>query len=71
MFSVTPTQSKDAHEFLSGHECGLEDDELGGKKVGAIGGQLTWCFTQTGLGEILVIKCMCGAEKNLTDFDSW
>jgi len=38
---------------------------------GAIGGRMTYCFTPTGLGNITVIKCLCGAKVNVTDFESW
>ncbi len=47
------------------HKCKLKEDS------GAIGGRLTYCFTPTGLGTITVIKCVCGEEINVTDFDSW
>lgn len=39
--------------------------------TGAIGGRLTFSFTPTGLGAIVVVSCACGAEKNVPDFDSW
>ena len=45
---------------------------------GAIGGQMTFCFTNTGLGTIVVVECLCYTvhknEKgriNVTDFDNW
>lgn len=49
-----------------------EQKRYGPGYVGAIGGRHTWCYTPTGLGEILVIKDNAtGNEINLTDFDSW
>lgn len=39
---------------------------------GAIGGELTYCFSPTSLGDILVVKHGgTGAELNVTDFDNW
>jgi len=45
---------------------------------GAIGGQMQFCFTNTGLGTIVVVECLCytndgdeRGKKNVTDFDSW
>lgn len=42
---------------------------------GAIGGELTYEFSPTGLGDILVVRFCKGskweAEINLTDYDSW
>ena len=37
----------------------------------AIGGRLTFSFTPTGLGPGVSVKCICGAEKDCTDVDSW
>lgn len=37
----------------------------------AIGGRLTFGFTPTGIGTAITVKCMCGAEKNLTDYECW
>lgn len=40
-------------------------------KDGAIGGRLTFTFTPTGLGEIVKVKCACGEELDLTDYEGW
>jgi hypothetical protein len=43
-----------------------------GAYYGAIGGELTYCFTPTGLGTIFTVKhSREDKELNLTDFDSW
>lgn len=39
--------------------------------VGAIGGAYTICFTPTGLGDIVVVKCADGTEIDLTDYELW
>jgi len=39
--------------------------------VGAIGGRFSWSFTQTGLGCITILKCACGKEFDLTEFENW
>ena len=41
------------------------------KYLGAIGGGLTVCFTQTSVGCSVVLKCSCGESFNATDYDSW
>jgi hypothetical protein len=39
---------------------------------GAIGGGLTYCFTPTGLGCILVVKeFTTSKELDLTDYENW
>lgn len=39
--------------------------------TGAIGGAYTWEFTPTGLGTVTKVRCSCGEELDLTDYDSW
>ena len=39
--------------------------------VGAIGGAYTFCFTPTGIGEIVTVKAADGEELDLTDYDTW
>lgn len=39
--------------------------------VGAIGGAYTFCFTATGIGEIVTVKAADGDELDLTDYNLW
>lgn len=40
--------------------------------AGAIGGAVTYSFTPTGLGFIVVLRCsICKQEENVTDFENW
>lgn len=39
--------------------------------VGAIGGAYTFCFTPTGLGDMIEVKCADGTKLDLTDYDLW
>ena len=48
------------------HDDGFEE-----LYVGAIGGALTYSFTPTSVGTAVRVKCACGAEVNLTDYESW
>jgi len=45
-------------------ECPIES-------AGAIGGRFTYSFTPIGLGVITRVTCVCGAELDLTDWESW
>ena len=38
---------------------------------GAIGGRLSYRFTPTGLGEIVVVTCACGEEVDLSFSEDW
>ena len=40
-------------------------------EVGAIGGSFTYSFTPTTIGTAVVVKCVCGAELNATDYEAW
>ncbi len=41
------------------------------KNQGAIGGRLTYTFTPTGLGMIRKVKCTCGEEKDVSNYEDW
>ena len=45
--------------------------KFGQRYSGAIGGAYTWQFTRTSLGEITTLRCSCGEEINLTDWDNF
>jgi len=57
------------HDWLREHDknCPYSDP----MKCGAIGGRLTYCFTPTALGLVIKVKCGCGEEKDVSDYDSW
>lgn len=38
---------------------------------GAIGGALTYSFTPTTLGVVIKVKCACGKEIDVTDYEGW
>ena len=38
---------------------------------GTIGGVYSFIFVPNSIGEVQVVKCACGADINLTDYDSW
>jgi len=63
-FELTDEQTDAYILWQKNHECTL-------KQHGAIGGAITFEFTPTGLGIVESVKCACGAEKNLTDYDMW
>jgi len=48
-----------------------DDGSSPAPKIGAIGGRTTFSFTPTGVGTVVVVKCACGEEINVTDFDHW
>lgn len=39
--------------------------------VGAIGGAYTFCFTPTGLGDFVEVKCADGTSLDLTEYEYW
>ena len=69
MFLFTEEDQKKLDEWLTVHnkECHYADPT----KRGAIGGSLTYKFTPTSIGLITKVKCVCGAEVDLTDYKSW
>ena len=66
MFTLTEKQSQDVSVWHNKHkeECTI-------KYAGAIGGKYTYCFTSTSMGQIIVVKCACGQQCDITNYDSW
>ena len=64
-FRLTKSEMKEIEEWDKNHECTLKRDKNGYKYSGAIGGHLTYCFTPTGLGNFVTVKCVCGKEFKL------
>jgi len=38
---------------------------------GAIGGALTYIFGPTSIGVVVKVKCACGKELDVTDYENW
>lgn len=64
LFWVDPDQLKKLSEFESNHKCSM-------RYYGAIGGALTYSFTPTTLGVVIKVKCACGKEIDVTDYEGW
>jgi hypothetical protein len=32
---------------------------------------VTYCFTPTGIGDVVKLKCLCGEVVDITDYDMW
>ena len=63
-FRLNDLETKKAHEFCQKHkECS--------KHAGAVGGNITYEITPTGIGDIIKIKCLCGDSEDITDISSW
>jgi hypothetical protein len=63
MFAVDEEQLKKLNEFREKHwRCGSK---------AAIGGAVTYEFTPTSLGVVVVIKCHCGAKLDVSDYQDW
>lgn len=68
-FEITPKEMKQINSWLAEHdkECPYTQRE----KQGAIGGRLTYQFTPTGLGIVTRVICGCGAETDISDYETW
>ena len=74
-FELTEKEYQKYTEWADTHECKFRIKKEWMSKpmryVGPIGGEDTFCFTPTGLGTAVKVKCACGAEINLTNYDEW
>lgn len=68
-FELTDEQIMRAEEWFAGI---MKRDNRNALSYGAIGGGLSYIFTQTGLGVIVVAReAHSGETINLTDFSDW
>lgn len=65
-YSMSEEEADAAAEFWDEHECPLR-----GSYRGAIGGGNDIIFSPTSIGTAVKVRCLCGAEKNVTDYGSW
>jgi hypothetical protein len=65
-FEVTEKQYKKYQRWRNAKK--KKEGEL---YVGAIGGSYSFCFTPTGVGEIVTVQAADGDELDLTDYNTW
>lgn len=65
-FEIGPEQERKASAWLDEHR-----EVHAGEDGGAIGGRYTWEFTPTSLGEVVRLRCCCGAEVDLSEYENW
>lgn len=70
-FELDERDSIEAAKWIKEHKCKIKRDIFGRKKVGAIGGEITYSFTPTGVGCIVIVKCHCGKQLDLSHADEW
>ena len=66
-FSLSEHEQKKFKSWRDAHDraCRIRDEHT------AIGGRFTFAFTQTSIGDVIKVKCACGAEIEVTDYDRW
>ena len=71
VFELNEVELEKYKVWLKTHECTIKDKDHAHKEFGACGGMVKFIFTPTTLGNIVQAKCnACGAEIDLTDYDS-
>lgn len=65
LFTVHEKEEKAMKEWVAQHR------PVCTARIGTIGGRLSYCFTPTSIGVIFKIKCNCGQEIDVTDYESW
>ena len=70
-FKLTEKEASEIQEFMKKHKnCCLE--KLDKMFFSSIGGQFSFTFTPTGLGNVVVIKCnACDKSEDVTDIPDW
>jgi hypothetical protein len=69
LFVIDEAQMGKAKAWLEEHNktCKFANP----KKTGAIGGRLSYRFTDTTMGRCTSIECACKESESLTDFNDW
>jgi len=71
-FRLGEDEARRHREWLDAHRREAHPDSFTDPFWGgAIAGTETFSFTPTGLGCIVKARCFCGAEHDLTDYESW
>lgn len=65
MFELSESQKKKLEDWFVKHKkkCKIF--------TGTTGGKYNYCFRPVGIGNIVVVKCDCGKEIDLTEEDKW
>ena len=85
VFEIGGTELEKAKKFIKTHKCRLPPKNsfivIKGKLVrhkdaGPISNYYiasiqSYRFARTSIGTTVWVKCVCGKEKNVTDYDSW
>ena len=64
-FTLEDTELEAFEKWDTEHECDFRYYNT------AIGGRVTYSFTNTGVGTAIIVKCACGASENITDYSLW
>lgn len=73
-FKLTDEEQARIAQWEADHDCKFRTDQFGIEGeiyAGAIGGTTEYIFIPTGIGDICKVRCVCGAELDLTDYDNW
>lgn len=65
-FQVSQEEAAKAERWLSRHRCTVRTET-----PPAAGGRVSYEFTPTGIGTVIVVRCACGKSKNVTDYEGW
>jgi hypothetical protein len=55
VFTIDEEHEKPINDWIKTHKCSIR-----GKYHGAIGGGITFTFTNTSIGQIQNVRCACG-----------
>jgi len=62
IFTLNKDEIKKALEFINNHKCSI-------RYTGVIGGKITYLFTPNNVGCLIKVRCACGQELDLTDYE--
>lgn len=71
-FELNEVEQKAAKQFEKSHCLNCPKyNEVMQANIFTIGGEIQYIFTPTGIGTVIIIRCVCGFEENITDYSCW
>ena len=70
-FRISLKEARDATRWLKNHASTCEKLNLFIEKETVSGGLISYIFTPTSIGNGVAVRCACGKECDVTDYDNW
>ena len=74
VFTISGKEVENFEDWLEEHDksCRFAESKMPKNGIPPLGwARFTYMFSPTSMGFTIKVKCQCGEEVDITDFDSW